>query len=136
MIAKSKFAGKVQFMGDKLRMDHEVAKGFFQMPIDRMVEKIKQLLDDPVNAGVEAIRMVGGFSDSPLLQDAVRSNFPKLMLVIPPEAGLAVLKGAVIFGHSPQVISQRVSKYTYGIETCIEFDKDEHPEEYMFENND
>ncbi|XP_060570705.1 heat shock 70 kDa protein 12A-like [Ruditapes philippinarum] len=58
--------------------------------------------------------MVGGFSESPMLQENVRSTFQDLKVVIPDEAGLVVLKGAVIFGHQPTTITERICKFTYG----------------------
>lgn len=36
-------------------------------------------------------------------------------MVIPQECGLAVLKGAVIFGHDPDIVAARIVKYTYGV---------------------
>jgi hypothetical protein len=44
--------------------------------------------------------MVGGFSESTILQEHIKKGFPDKNLFIPKEAGLAVLKGAVIFGHT------------------------------------
>ncbi|CAG2215186.1 unnamed protein product [Mytilus edulis] len=73
--------------------------------------------------------MVGGFSECELLQDAVRAKIgaPR-KLIIPEEAGLAVLKGAVLFGHQPRVVSQRISRVTYGIQSWPDWDPDMHPE--------
>lgn len=118
-------------MGDKLRVDANVAKSFFEPSVNSIVSHLRSLLQESVNKGVEAILMVGGFSESPMLQDTVRSSFPKLRIIVPDEAGLAVLKGAVIFGHSPATISQRVSKFTYGTDISQLFDHEEHPFERM-----
>jgi hypothetical protein len=38
--------------------------------------------------------MVGEFSESPMLRNAVERAFPNQTLIIPQDAGLAVLKGA------------------------------------------
>lgn len=35
---------------------------------------------------------------------------------------MAVLKGAVLYGHEPKTISARVCKYTYGVNTTVKFD--------------
>lgn len=43
--------------------------------------------------------MVGGFSESPITLDVVKNAFPTKRVIVPEEAGLAVLKGAVLFGH-------------------------------------
>ncbi|KAH3788771.1 hypothetical protein DPMN_166919 [Dreissena polymorpha] len=75
--------------------------------------------------------MVGGYSESPLLAETMREKFPRLTIIVPTDAGLAVLKGAIIFGHLPTSISERVSKYTYGVSSCVPFDKDKHPIERL-----
>jgi hypothetical protein len=48
-------------------------------------------------------------------------------VIVPNEAGSAVLKGAAIYGHNPKSISARVSPYTYGLDTPRPFNdkKDE-----------
>lgn len=43
--------------------------------------------------------------------------------MFPDEAGLAVLKGAVFFGHCKDLVSRRVAKYTYGFQIEPKFDK-------------
>jgi hypothetical protein len=40
-----------------------------------------------------------------------------LFVIIPEDAGLAVLKGAVQFGFNPKVINPRISRFTYGVST-------------------
>jgi hypothetical protein len=45
------------------------------------------------------------------------------------EAGLAVLKGAVLFGHQPKIVSRRIVRLTYGIQSWPEWDADLHPGE-------
>ena len=38
---------------------------------------------------------------------ACHCRFPNKNIIVPKEPGLAVLKGAVIFGHDPSAISER-----------------------------
>ncbi|XP_052788875.1 heat shock 70 kDa protein 12A-like isoform X2 [Mya arenaria] len=126
-IQQSGLGEKAKLTGDKLRLEASVVKTFFQTSISSCVKHVSDLLDEPVNRGVQAILMVGGFSESPMLQEMIKTKFPKLTIITPPEAGLAVLKGAVIFGHSPKSISERVSKYTYGTDITVPFDESQHP---------
>jgi hypothetical protein len=51
----------------------------------------------------------------------------KSLQIIPDEAGLAVLKGAVLFGLQPKIVSRRISRLTYGIQSWPEWDADLHP---------
>ena len=67
--------------------------------------------------------MVGGFSESALVQQAMRERFETndRKVLVPVESELCVLKGAVIFGHQPKCIRARVLRYSYGIETEPKF---------------
>ena len=71
--------------------------------------------------------MVGGFSESPMLRHAIEQGFPDKRTFVPHEAGLAVLKGAVIHGHNDHVITSRISQYTYGIKMYEPFKHGVHP---------
>ncbi|XP_060558649.1 heat shock 70 kDa protein 12B-like [Ruditapes philippinarum] len=120
-IMSSPFNGQVTYVSGKLRVDGQVAQSFFKQSVDSIVQHLESLLGERLNKECTAIVMVGGFSESIILQDAVKCAFGRRYNVIIPEgAGLAVLKGAVIFGHRPSTISERICKYTYGQSVCHE----------------
>lgn len=121
------YSGKLQWLQDKIRIDAELFKSFFKPCKDKIVEHLKELLLKPEIKGTNTMLMVGGFSDSELMQDTIMKAFPQCTVIIPEDAGLCVLKGAVIFGHRPVAITARVSKYTYGINISPPFDQDNHP---------
>jgi hypothetical protein len=50
--------------------------------------------------------------------------FPNKRIIIPEEAGLSVLKGAVLFGHTPDYIASRVMRFSYGTDVTTLFDPD------------
>ncbi|KAL3880726.1 hypothetical protein ACJMK2_032943 [Sinanodonta woodiana] len=126
-IAQTRYSEQLSWTGDKLRINADLMKCLFDSAISGMTNHLRQLFNEPTVKGTDTILLVGGFSDSPLLQEAVRKTFPDKRLIIPQDAGLAVLKGAVIFGHQPESISARVAKYTYGIEVYRNFDAKIHP---------
>lgn len=64
--------------------------------------------------GVSLIIVVAGFSRCPLFRTTIEAAFSKQKIIIPYESELSILKGAVIFGHKPEIIAERVSKFTYG----------------------
>ncbi|XP_052785785.1 heat shock 70 kDa protein 12B-like [Mya arenaria] len=125
--ALSKFGNEVSVVGDKLKMTASIARTFFQKSVSTTADHVADLLKKDANKGIQAIVMVGGFSESPLLQHTIQSRFSSLKVIIPDEAGLSILKGAVIFGHSPNAITERISKYTYGVKTRCLFDESKHP---------
>lgn len=114
-IENSMYKGRVSQAADKLKMDPDLLKGLFRDPLEHLVEHVREILNQPVAAGTNTFLLVGGFSESPIVQETIKSRFPKHKMIVPQDAGLATLKGAVLFGHNPKLISVRVSRLTYGI---------------------
>lgn len=108
---------------------------FFRTAIDGVLKHIDTILSKNEFNDVKNIIMVGGFSECKLIQRAVREKFKSCRFIIPDAAGLAVLRGAVYFGHLPNAISRRVARYTYGIQICPPFKSGEHPEDKKFTVN-
>ncbi|XP_053398855.1 heat shock 70 kDa protein 12A-like isoform X2 [Mercenaria mercenaria] len=125
VINTSKYANDIQLNGDKMKMSAELSKSFFRHSIDNTICYARSTLKD---IHVTAILMVGGYSESPMLQQAIRSTFADIEVVVPLEASFSIMKGALIFGHFPRFITKRVLKYTYGIETTTAFVRGKHPE--------
>ena len=123
--------GKLTFAGDKLRVESETVKEFFKETCGKIVNHLGEIFRQPAVSAVKTILMVGGFSESPMLRHAIEQAFRDKKVILPNEASLSVLKGAVIFGHTPQTISARVCKYTYGVSTCRGFRDGRDPENKM-----
>ncbi|XP_062611421.1 heat shock 70 kDa protein 12B-like [Saccostrea cucullata] len=118
----------VTWKRDKIFIERTKYEGFFNHVINKIVLKVEEMLLSETAQGTDVILMVGGFSECDLLQRRIRESFPSCKVVIPPDCGLAVLKGAVIFGHDPKMIAARVVKYTYGVKTNTTFIEGTHPE--------
>ncbi|XP_033742556.1 heat shock 70 kDa protein 12B-like [Pecten maximus] len=125
-----KYSRDVTWRGDKLRMSANLTRSLFKTSLDNITGQVKMLLRLPEVSGVGAILMVGGYSECPLLQNAIKNACPNLRRIVPGDAGLVVLKGAVINGHTPATISERVCKYTYGVRCRRTFIEGFHKEEY------
>lgn len=119
---------RLTFAGDKLRVESDVMKEMFKETCDNIVGHLRDILKEPTVRGTDTFLLVGGFSESPMVRCAVETNFPDKRVIVPHEAGLAVLKGAVIFGHNDRVIKSRISRYTYGIKMYKPFIPGVHPE--------
>ena len=133
-VAESKYSNMIHFAGgDKVRYEASLIQSLFKESVDKTVSHVQSLLRDQKARDVKAILMVGGFSESQMLQVAIKKAFPRLKIIIPKEASSAILRGAVIFGHNPTSISQRVLKKTYGIETTHPFDEAVHGEKYKIQ---
>ena len=125
-IASSTFGSQMRLNLDKLSISADIAKELFHETLDSIINEVRELLEKSELLGTNTILLVGGFAESPMLQHAIRSTFFDKKIVIPKEAGLAVVKGAVVFGYNPSLITERVSKYTYGIAVNPRFNEGIH----------
>lgn len=76
---------------------------------------------------ISMIILVGGFANCTILQQTVRQSFSSTRVIVPVDAGLSVLLGAVLFGHDPLVITSRVTRETYGVILDDFFNEEKHP---------
>ena len=108
-----------------------IVRSWFQYSIDKTVNHINGILIESEMKDINTILLVGGFAECKLVQEAVKKAVVGRTVIVPEEAGLAVLKGAVKFGHQPRLVSSRCVKYTYGYGVRRPFDKSKHPPEKM-----
>ncbi|MEU5840168.1 Hsp70 family protein [Streptomyces diacarni] len=108
---------------------------------DTVVPDILDLVDEQLTemrrkgrpgAQEPVVLMVGGFSNSPYLQHALKTHLgDRACVLVPPDPSAAVLYGAVHFAHKPQTRARR-ARFTYGTEITPRFDPDLDPEELRF----
>lgn len=89
---------------DKMRI--KSFETFFQSACDEVIKLLKKLFQSP----------------KLIFQEALRDAFPTCQLVVTGEPGLAVLRGAVVFGFNSQTESRRVLKHAYGVDMDARFD--------------
>jgi hypothetical protein len=99
VLSQSSYSGKMKWTGNKLRINSDLFATLFDVVTKNIVEHLSNLLREPEVKGTTNIIMVGEFSESSIIQAKVKEAFPDMTVIIPIEAGLSVLKGAVIFGH-------------------------------------
>ena len=135
----SAYDGKaVTYKHGQLQITKETMKSFFAPVIKKILRHLQNLLKTESGCyGVEAIFLVGGFSESPLLQESIKKAFePEIKIVVPFGPQLAIVKGAVLYGMQPRIITERVASFTYGIEICNNFDPSKHDKKYLFKNKE
>ncbi|NXT66554.1 HS12A protein, partial [Chaetops frenatus] len=115
-----------------LRMSPDAMNALFKPTIDQIVQHLSEVFDKPEVSNVKFLFLVGGFAESPLLQQAVQSAFgSRCRVIIPQDVGLTILKGAVLFGLDPAVIKVRRSPLTYGVGVLNRFVEGKHPPEKL-----
>ena len=118
----------VTFGNGMIVIKSEAATKLFKPVIGSIIDHTKELLRDSQSSGMNYIFMVGGFSECQMLQEEIKNQFERngLKVLVPSEAQLAIIKGAVIFGHLPQEIDQRLARYSYGFRWSKDFNDKTH----------
>ncbi|XP_053400254.1 heat shock 70 kDa protein 12A-like [Mercenaria mercenaria] len=136
IIASTRYAEVVEVKRDKIKMSKVVFFYMFGQSIQSTISHVKSVFNDMSLRNVNIILMVGGYSESPLLQHAVHEAFPAKKVVIPPSPSSSVLRGALIFGHKPLAVSERILRYTYGVDISLPFVEGTHPESKRFSTDE
>ena len=124
IIKSSKFVNDIDIRKDKLLISNSLFKGLFDHAIEKTLGHLNLVLAPDSVKQDAMILMVGGFSESCLLQVAVENKFENHKLIVPPDPSTAVLRGAVIMGHNPKAIFERKMKKSYGMRVVPQrFDK-------------
>ena len=113
-----------------LRLSPSAMLTLFEPVMREIIRHIGELLKKPELDGLKFLFLVGGFSESPLLQAEIRNAFSHILkVVIPQNVSLSILKGAVIFGLDPTVVRVRRSALTYGVGVLNKYVEGKHPPE-------
>ena len=113
-----------------LRLQPSIMMSLFEPVVSEIIHHIQELLLIPELSRVEYLFLVGGFSESAVLQDAVRNAFRHhIRVVIPHDVSLSILRGAVMFGMDPTLVHVRRSVLTYGVGCLNKFVPGKHPPE-------
>nr|XP_046214709.1 heat shock 70 kDa protein 12A-like isoform X2 [Oncorhynchus gorbuscha] len=115
-----------------LRMNPDAMNALFKPTIDHIIQHLTDLFDKPEVCDIKFLFLVGGFAESPLLQQAVQNMLHgRSRIIIPHDVGLTILKGAVLFGLDPNVIKVRRSPLTYGVGVLNRYVEGKHPPDKM-----
>lgn len=102
----------------------------FEPVVNTIVKHIHRIISHPDVGTPDYLFLVGGFAESPVLQQAIQDAFSSsIKVIIPQEVSLSILKGAVLFGLDPSLVHLRRSVLTYGVGCLHKFDPGRHPPE-------
>lgn len=105
-----------------------IMRMLFEPVLGSIKEHLKTLGERQRLSKVKTMLLVGGFADSALLREELMNEFcHKYRVLIPRNAAIAVVQGAVLFGKNPAKITERVVSTTYGADCIRDFDKNVHP---------
>ncbi|KAG1146232.1 hypothetical protein G6F37_011918 [Rhizopus arrhizus] len=108
----------------------ELKKDVFEPVIKEVLNLCEEQLQKAQR--LEAIFLVGGFGSSNYLFERVQEEFGSRvgLVAVPPRCELAVVRGAVYFGLNPHIVTTRIPRYWYGIDTTTTFEEGVDPPSY------
>ena len=130
-LAKSCNVHDVEIYNDEyLCLGPKAMKSLFDPVVNGIIRHMRQLLNKPALENVSCLFMVGGFAESVILQEAVKTAFSsRCRVLVPNYAGIAVVQGATMFGQKPTIVTSRVMATTYGFSSNENFDPKKHDPE-------
>ncbi|KAI7894666.1 uncharacterized protein EV154DRAFT_577412 [Mucor mucedo] len=110
-----------------LKMKNQVMK---EQIFDPVVDRIFYLIDDQLSQAkkldrrIDAILMVGGFSQSPYLKQSIKDRYKGMYRVSFPTGCVETISyGAVCYGLNPRTILRTTATQSLGLEVQAPFDK-------------
>jgi hypothetical protein len=114
-------------VSDAIVITPDECRALFETLVPDILDLIDEQLSEmrartgPDQRGRDAVLLVGGFSASPYLQQAVHRHVGEAVdVLLPPDPNVAVLFGAAHFCYEPQTRARR-ARFTYGVRTCKRF---------------
>ncbi|KAK3602714.1 hypothetical protein CHS0354_017156 [Potamilus streckersoni] len=123
---KAKHGNALKVKENYLVIHSSKMEQYFDTAIDKIKDHISNLLQRKELSKLSSIMLVGGFAESRVVQEKIKTYFKTKTVFVPPEASVSVLKGSVMFGHNPNIIAERISPWTYGVHTRKAFNKNIH----------
>lgn len=105
IIQSSEYGKQVTIVSDKIRVDSNLIKSLFDRGIGKVIHNIGEVLERSDDKAVNTMIFVGNIANSGLFLQEVQTKYPEKQIIIPNAAIKAAVKGAVLFGHKPIVIS-------------------------------
>lgn len=113
-VSQSDYNNYLEIKRNVLQVHMTLAKEKFKSVTDKIVKEIKNVLTRVECSTIDTFYVVGGCAESSIIQEAIKDSFKDKCIVTPEEPTLAVLKGAVLFGHTPDFVTSRVTRFAYG----------------------
>ncbi|XP_027880043.1 heat shock 70 kDa protein 12A-like isoform X1 [Xiphophorus couchianus] len=118
-----------------IRISKEKLRSFFDESLQGIVKSLDNILRRGYRIGY--ILLVGGYADSQMLQRHITEEYiGECNVLCPFRPQEAILKGAVMFGRNPAVVTSRKSAFTYGLAVAQRFDASNHRADKKYTNQD
>jgi len=114
-------------------------KSFYQPVISNLLQHIHKIMAENIVKcyQLQAIHLVGEFSESQLLQNSIKREFEsRFKVIVSGSTKIDIVRRAILFGIGSAIILERTSSATYGLEVTVNFDPQKHDIKYKFKDEE
>ena len=104
-----------------------LVRSFFDSTITNIVTCLEGLKRNESLGGLKYVFLVGGFSSSPLIQDAARGVLAGdgCVVVVAIRPGVAIVRGGVLFADNADAFTSRKARLSYGVTSTTVYNGDD-----------
>lgn len=104
-----------------------LVRSFFASTITKIVTCLEGLKLNESLAGLKYVFLVGGFSSSPLIQDAARGALAGdgCVVVVAVRPDVAIVRGGVLFANNAEAFTTRKARLSYGVASTAVYNSDD-----------
>ena len=112
----------VYFASGRLIIDRDTSVALFMPTVQQIVEYTLEQLQKPELSDISFILLVAGFGTCEILHTVLKDSLAdSITLIVPKDAQLAIVKGAVQFGLDSKLVESRFARKSYGIDIEPQF---------------
>ncbi|VDI16454.1 Hypothetical predicted protein [Mytilus galloprovincialis] len=128
VIEQSPYKEAVTNSKQKMYISPNTFRDLCKPTIRAVIKHIKTIHKDQTANDINILMIVGELSEGKMVQDAMHKYFGESKtVIIPNEAGMAILKGAVLFAFQPMHKGTHTAKYTYGVKCWSDWNPELYP---------
>jgi len=132
-IAESEFKNTVTYTKQYcIKVQNSEVRKFFDKSVNKIIKSLKEILRKCQADNISTILLVGGYSESQYVRDAIKASFPNMEIISVEDGRHAVVKGAILMGEKPRDIIERKARFTYGFIFNDYFIEGQHPEKFKY----
>lgn len=97
---------------DRLQISHAMLKSCFSSTVKCMITLLETVFNTKRSNNIQDVIIVGDIAECKIIRTEIQKQFPSKNICVPEFANVAIVKGAVMFGHAPEILGKTMSRYT------------------------
>lgn len=102
---------KISHDDDRMQMSLKALQSCFQSTVNRLVSLLDTVFKTNTASNVIDIIIVGDLAEREIIKKMIKKYFPLKKIHVPALPNLAIVKGLVLFGHTPEIIGRTLSRF-------------------------